>query len=54
MKETVLACEACREILREGGYTVTEKDYELLDDCSFCGLHTAVKRCMIDTGGERP
>ena len=50
MTKTVLACEGCREILREGGYTVTEKDYELLDDCPFCGRHTAVKRCTIEKG----
>ena len=50
MKETAWACEACREVLREGGYTVTEKDYELLDDCAFCGRHTAVKRCTIEKG----
>ena len=50
MKKTAWACEGCREALREGGYTVTEKDYELIDDCAFCGRHTAVKRCTIEKG----
>lgn len=53
MKEAVKACEACREILREAGYTVTEKDYELLDDCPFCGRRTGVKRCTIEKGERK-
>ena len=51
MKETAWACEGCREILREDGYTVTEKDGpEALDVCPFCGLRTGVKPCRIEKG----
>lgn len=53
MTTSTRACGACRQILREGGYTVTEKDYELLDDCLFCGRHTAVKRCTIEKGERK-
>lgn len=54
MTTTTRACEACREILREGGYTVEELlEGEALDACPFCGLRTGVKICKIEKGERK-
>lgn len=51
MKGTVKACEACREILKDAGYTVEEvRSRDTLDACEICGLRTGVKFCTIKKG----
>lgn len=55
MITTLKACRVCREILKDSGYTVTEKTKEDgLDTCEICGLRTGVKPCEIRKGDGLP
>lgn len=51
MTATLKACRACREILKDSGYTVTvNTGTEALDTCEICGLRTGVHIIEIRKG----